>query len=715
MKLGGNYIPIIGINDFPDETYPAILEPLNRARMEYRWVTRFICLSKEEGKKETAKKEKAHRGSRTTFLQSFAAATSGPAGAEPRAVNHAASVKEADSIGAGVEIDTDVASLGYYTSNVMVWDPDYRTALKKAEIAARIINSAGFTCKEEKYNCLEAFISMMPVQPYANYRALPVMSYNLSHVIPLSSVGSGMKYNGHAGRVTGVDLPHITCGTQEGTPFFLSLNPGDVGHTALWGPTGAGKSTILNLLEAQFYKYPESRVIVFDKGKSCRGICLASGGLFYEPAAESPAGIAFQPLRDLESDRDIIDAMDFIESLITVNGNEATPAIRAAIKETLEILQDKPLENRTLTSFIQYCQYMDPDTKRPVFKDLLSDYLYEGGKYGKIFDSAYSGLSLDARFLAIEMEQLMSRGEGCIAPAMVHLFNLIEKKFDGRLTLLVLDEAWLFLRNGTFAEKIMEWLKVLRKKNVFVVFATQDVADVEQSPLKTTVIQQCLTKIYLADPNAVSPGMIGVYRAFGLTDTEIGLIASATMKRDYFYTSPLGRRMFQLDLGPLTLALTGSPDHKLLDSLAAEKGAGTPLCRGILEHYRVDYRRLMLHDAPEEKEGKAAPAGAAQAPPKAAFVPPAKTVKAGPLSLPVKVDAAAVLDAVSAIGGRGGKGGGRIAERLSKQLGVGTSTVYLARNILKYGGPELIEKVRKGEIGIKKAGKALNKKQRSDV
>jgi type IV secretion system protein VirB4 len=160
--------------------------------------------------------------------------------------------------------------------------------------------------------------------------------------------------------------------------------------------------------------------------------------------------------------------------------------------------------------------------------------LYDGGKYGKIFDSAYSGLSLDTRFLAIEMEQLMSRGEGCIVPALVYLFNLIEKKFDGRLTLLVLDEAWMFLRNETFAEKIMEWLKVLRKKNVFVVFATQDVADVEKSPLKTTIIQQCLTKIYLADPNAVSPGMIDVYRAFGLTDTEIELIASSTMKRDYF-------------------------------------------------------------------------------------------------------------------------------------------------------------------------------------
>ncbi|MDR0457057.1 MAG: hypothetical protein LBH20_10295 [Treponema sp.] len=118
------------------------------------------------------------------------------------------------------------------------------------------------------------------------------------------------------------------------------------------------------------------------------------------------------------------------------------------------------------------------------------------------------------------------------------------------VALLVLDEAWLFLKNETFADKIAEWLKVLRKKNVYVVFATQDVADVAKSPLKTTIMQQCLTKIYLADPSAQTPVMRDVYLSFELSDSEISLITNARMKRDYFYTSPAGRRLFQLDLGP---------------------------------------------------------------------------------------------------------------------------------------------------------------------
>jgi type IV secretion system protein VirB4 len=704
MKLGEHYIPIIGVNDFPEETYPAILDGLNRARLEYRWVSRYICTDREEGKKEAQKKERAHRGNRKTFLQTFAESTSGESSG---AVNHGAGVKESDSIEAGIEIDTDEAALGFFTSNVMVWDKDLAAAKKKADTVRAVIQSAGFTCKEETFNGLEALKSMMPGQIYANFRALPVMTYTLSHVIPLSSVWAGMRRNNHALAVSGVDIPHLICSTAEGTPFFFNLNPEtDVGHAAVWGPTGAGKSTLLNLLELQFFKYPGSQVIVFDKGKSCRQPCLAAGGLFYEPAAESH-GVSFQPLRDLDTDRDLMDAIDFIETCIMTASKdyEIPPPMRAAIKESLELLRDKPVSQRTLTSFLQYVNYLDPATGRPVLKEMLGDYLWAGGKFGKIFDSRVSGISLDTRFLAIEMEELMNRGRGCIVPALVYLFNLVEKKFDGRLTLLVLDEAWLFLNNPDFAEKIAEWLKVLRKKNVFVVFATQDVADVYDSPLRTTIIQQCLTKIYLADPSAVTAGMMEVYRAFGLSDSEIGLIAGAVMKRDYFYTSPLGRRLFRLDLGKITLALIGGADHEMLDSLTAEKGRGAPLCRDILDRKKNQWRRLLDGGAPPEPE----PEKIMKDPP-APPLPPLAELETVPARAAERVDTGGLLDAAATLPERKKRDGqGRAAAAIAEQYGVSLATVYQARKIAREGPEVLIAAVKRGELSVKTAWSRLRK------
>jgi type IV secretion system protein VirB4 len=403
-----------------------------------------------------------------------------------------------------------------------------------------------------------------------------------------------MEENTYAGEITGVDIPHLICTTDDGTPFFLNINPTDVGHTTIWGPTGAGKSTLLNLLEMQFFKYPASQVIVLDKGRSCRQPCMAFGGRYYEPASDESGGVQFQPLADLETERDITFGSEFIETLLAMQHVTVTPMMSGAITDAIQLMRDIPTEERTLTTFNMNCNYLDPDTKHPVVKESLTPYCL-GGKYGKIFDNSKTDISLDTRFLVIEMEYLMNLGESAIAPSLSYLFYFIEKMFDGKLTMLVLDEAWLFLKHEIFQGKIGEWLKTLRKKNVFVVFATQDVTDAIHSPLFSTIVQQCLTKIYLADPMAKSAGMIDAYRAFGLSDPEIHALSNATMKRDYYYTSPLGRRLFQLDLGRTTLGIIGSADHRVLDKIQeAHNESGYEFCADILNSKNIEFENLEI-------------------------------------------------------------------------------------------------------------------------
>jgi type IV secretion system protein TrbE len=119
---------------------------------------------------------------------------------------------------------------------------------------------------------------------------------------------------------------------------------------------------------------------------------------------------------------------------------------------------------------------------------------------------------------------------------------------------------------------LQAWLKTLRKKNVYVVFATQEVADAAQSPITATIVSACHTKIYLPDDEALTPALMRAYQDFGLTETEIAILAAAQKKRDYYYRSVKGRRLFRLDLGPVGLAFAGmsSPDdHKFLDHIVA--------------------------------------------------------------------------------------------------------------------------------------------------
>jgi type IV secretion system protein VirB4 len=212
------------------------------------------------------------------------------------------------------------------------------------------------------------------------------------------------------------------------------------------------------------------------------------------------------------------------------------------------------------------------------------------GEYGRIFDAEDTRLAL-SKWVMIEMGTLMKMGAAAVTPALMFLFRFIEKMYTkpngdptGDPTLLVLDEAWVFLDNDYFARKIEEWLVTLRKKRVFCVFATQEVSKAANSKLRTTIVSQCLTKIYLADPNAQSAIVAEYYRFFGLEDNDIAALSHARMKRDYFYKSPRGSRLFELGLDEFQLALL-SPDHALLDELEKEHGRNSrkPLALEILK------------------------------------------------------------------------------------------------------------------------------------
>ena len=151
------------------------------------------------------------------------------------------------------------------------------------------------------------------------------------------------------------------------------------------------------------------------------------------------------------------------------------------------------------------------------------------------------------------MEELM-HSKALVAPVLTYLFHKLEARFDGKPTFLILDEAWVFLDDPMFADRIREWLKVLRKKNVSVIFATQSLADIASSPIAPAIIESCLSRIFLPNNRAMEPQQREAYDRFGLNKRQVQIIASATPKRDYYFQSHGGNRLFDLQLGPVALA-----------------------------------------------------------------------------------------------------------------------------------------------------------------
>jgi type IV secretion system protein VirB4 len=265
--LGNHLVPTCTVTGFPSTTLPGILDDLNHLQIEYRWVTRFICLDKADARALLEKYRKQwwqKRKNLLTLVKEEAAKQ------ESALIDNAAANKTADADAALQELGEDLVAFGYFTATVTVWDVDLDRARRKLQAVKQTIQSRGFTVRDETLNSTQAWLGSLPGHVYANVRRPIVSTLNLAHLMPVSSVWAGDDTNSHLKQVSGVGLPHLQCSTTGDTPFRVHLNVGDVGHTLIIGPTGAGKSTILGLLALQWLKYPNAQVVIFDKDRSAR-------------------------------------------------------------------------------------------------------------------------------------------------------------------------------------------------------------------------------------------------------------------------------------------------------------------------------------------------------------------------------------------------------------------------------------------------------------
>ncbi|EPO6695927.1 TPA: conjugal transfer protein TrbE [Pseudomonas aeruginosa] len=578
--LGDAHLRVVTVRGFPTSTWPGILDDLNRLGFAYRWSTRFLCLDKAEAEKELGRLRRQWFAKRKNILALLRETLFQQ---ESPLVDTDASNKAADADAALQELGSDQVAFGFVTATVTVLDGDAAVADEKLRRVERVIQGRGFVTIPETLNSVEAWLSSVPGNAYANVRQPIISTLNLAHLMPVSAVWAGPEKNTHLD-----GPPLIVTRTEGATPFRLVTHIGDVGHTLVVGPTGMGKSVLLATLALQFRRYPGSRIFAFDMGRSMRATVLGLSGEHYDLGADG--AIAFQPLAGIDQAGYRTWAAEWVESRLAHEGVAIGPDERAAIWSALGSLSGAPVEQRTLTGLSVLLQ-------SNALRQALAPYVL-GGAHGKLLDADLDYLGM-ADVQCFEMEELMP-SKAAVLAVLGYLFARFEERFDGAPTLLILDESWLFLDDPVFAARIRQWLKTLRKKNVSVIFATQSLADIKDSTIAPAIIESCASRIFLPNPQATEPQIRSIYEGFGLNGRQIEIVATAQPKRDYYYQSRVGNRLFDLDLGPITLAFAGASmpqDQRAIDDVLRD--AGVPGFAGAwLRHRGLDWAAELLPSAP---------------------------------------------------------------------------------------------------------------------
>ena len=431
--------------------------------------------------------------------------------AEDRALSQIAEISQA----LDMAISGDIG-FGEHHLTLLCIDKDLKALENTLSMAAVEFSNCGVSPVREKINLEPAYWGQLPGNLNYIIRKSTINTLNLSGFVSMHNYPPGKMDNNHWG-------DHVTVlDTTSGTPFYFNFHVRDVGHTLIIGPTGGGKTVLMNFLCAQAQKF-KPRTFFFDKDRGAEIFIRALNGAY--SVIDPGSNCGFNPFQLDDNGENRAFLLEWMKTLVTSHGETLNAEDIKVLTQAIEGNYRLNKRDRKLDNVAPFLGMAGPGS----LASRIS--MWHGkGSHAKIFDNDVDIIDFQvSRVFGFEMAELL-KDPLSLSPVLLYIFHRINISLDGARTMIVLDEAWALIDNPVFAPKIKDWLKVLRKLNTFVIFATQSVEDATKSRISDTLIQQTATQIFLPNLKATD-----IYRsAFMLSQREYTLIKTTDPSTRYF-------------------------------------------------------------------------------------------------------------------------------------------------------------------------------------
>lgn len=572
---GDKHVAAMSLKDWPDWTHPGILDDLLAIAGEltisqvYRFADNIKAKTHIEGV------EKHNRALQKSLFSLIKEAVTKE---ESSQVNHGRVLLADDASDALTEMTSQNRSYGHYNLTVVTYGDSADEAESTLREVNQVLQRRNYLTVRETMHLLSAFAGTVPGQWGELVRWYFVSSANLADLAPVRTLGIGKKTNDYYKdqRGDGLDQPALTVlPTEFNTPYFFNFHQGDLAHAICIGPSRTGKTSFINFLISQFQKYEPCSTIIFDKDYSCRIAMEMQGGDHVDMGLNADSPVKLNPMRLLGEPHSRGWLMNWLELLLTSKGYVMRATDLDSLKDALDQVKEQPENKWRLQSL------------SPFLSKALQEELHPwiaSGANARYFDNAEDTFELGSK-TCVEMGGLFTNP--IIATLFIeYAFYCIQQRLDGRPTLIYIEEAWFMLGNELFAKGIDNWLRTLAKKNAFLVMATQSLAEVANSPIFATIIDNIPNRIFLPNPNAMAH--VDMYRdLFQLNDEQINRIRNAIPKRNYYIVTPQLSRMVDVSLPREIMAVVRS-DSRAQKVFLKHKQSGE-------DNWRNNYLKEILH------------------------------------------------------------------------------------------------------------------------
>jgi type IV secretion system protein VirB4 len=316
--------------------------------------------------------------------------------------------------------------------------------------------------------------------------------------------------------------------TPSGQPFYLNLHSSPdgedsadkklPGNTLIIGSTGVGKTTLEMFLLTFTRKWdPAPRLVLFDLDRGCEIAIRALGGRYFTLEAGKPTHL--NPLQRDPTPARIQFWEQLIRTCIATPALPLLPADERAIADAVKTVASMPAALRRFSTVRQNL----PKAGENSLYERLGRWC-DGGALGWVFDQANDQLlDLDASsVIGFDTTEFLDLPE-VRTPVMLYLLQVMEELVNGERLIYVISEFWKALDHEIFSDFAKQKQKTIRKQNGLGIFDTQSPSDVLRHPIGRTMVEQSVTKIFLANPEAVREEYV---EGFGLSEAEFGIVRS---------------------------------------------------------------------------------------------------------------------------------------------------------------------------------------------
>lgn len=552
--VNGYHLRPICITAYPAMTVPQILATLLRQPGRMTICARFICRDPYDAKRDL-EEEKKHWN--REILGSVWRVMKGWISSKQK-IDHNANAQIAD-IEAAITASAAGLAFGWGTVTAIVRDEDPDRADLRANDIRKECHSLGMMCRIEDLHAMDAIESTWPGNGTSNIERTLISGGNYADLVLPAHHWLGTPYIDSSFYPDNTPTPLVCGGAGSRAPFYYPTHVGGVANQLIVGPSGSGKSSLIAAMVAAYLGIPDARIAWLDLDYSSFVLAHLLNADYRDVGGDDTPPLC--PLAVLDQPSGLEWLFDWFSRLftrwqLTLNEVQAADLTRA-----LEQAQQHGFRKLTLFASMLQDQRM---------RTILQQYA-EGGKWAHIFAGEVP--PADVRLAIYELRNLISLGDRAYAPAIELVLHSITSNLSGNPAWVFADEFWALLADPISSEWLFNTIRTLRKKNAGFVGCTQSLVEIASSPYRDLLLESCPGKILLPNSEARGDYVREAYYKIGLNSHEIDLIATATPKRQYYFHSRLGTRLFNLNLGPVAQAIcasTGLPDVETARRLLEE-------------------------------------------------------------------------------------------------------------------------------------------------